>query len=166
MVKQLQPPKIGSRYENVGGEKLARIEKSIEIEAPPEKIWPFVYWDKVPQWFDQIKKAEYKSKYKDRIGATAHVVGDAGSMKAEWDAETTEWTENSKFAWRTTAGSFTGFGSMTLSPVNSGTKATFVMDYDLPYSVLGKLIDKLRVSKDLDRGAERAMEKLKEITER
>jgi uncharacterized membrane protein len=145
---------------------LARIEKSIEIKAPGEKIWPMVFWDKVPEWMDQIKKAEYTSKYRDRIGATAHVMGDAGSIKAEWDAETTEWIENEKFAWRTTAGSLTGFGSFTLSAVKAGTKATFLMDYDLPYSFLGKLVDKLRVSKDLEKGTEKALKKLKEITEK
>ena len=124
---------------------MARIEKSIEIEAPVEQVWPMIFWDRVPEWMDQIKKAWYTSKYKDQIGATAHVMGDAGSIKAEWDAETTEWTENEKFAWRTTAGTFTGFGSMTLSQIDTGTRATFLMDYDLPYSFLGKLVDKLRV---------------------
>jgi uncharacterized membrane protein len=145
---------------------LARIEKSIEIEAPAEKIWPMVFWDKVPLWMDVIKKAECTSKYRDRIGATAHVNGEAGGVKAEWDAETTEWTENEKFAWRTTAGGLTGFGSMTLSPVKAGTKATFLMDYDLPYSFLGKLVDKLRVSRDLEKGTEKGLKKLKEIAEK
>ena len=145
---------------------MAKIERSIDIEAPPEKVWPMVYWDKIPQWLDMIKKAEFTSKDKDKLGATAHVVGEAAGIKAEWDAETTEWTENKRFAWRTTAGTFTGFGSMTLSPVKAGTKATFLMDYDLPYSFLGKLVDKLRVSKQMDKEFRIGMEKLKEIGER
>ena len=145
---------------------MARIEKSIGINASPEKVWPMVYWDKVPQWYAQIKKAEYTSNYKDRIGAIAHVLAEAGGTKSEWDAETTEWIENKKFGWRTTAGSFTGFGSMTLAPFKAGTKATFVMDYDLPYSILGKLIDKLRVSRAIEKGIEKGMENLKEIMEK
>jgi uncharacterized membrane protein len=148
-----------------GGNVLARIEKTIEIEAPVEQVWPMVFWDKVPAWMDQIKNARYTSKYKDQIGATAHVVGEAGGIKSEWEAETTEWMENEKFAWRTTTGTFTGFGSMTLNQIDKGTRATFLMDYDLPYSFLGKLVDKLRVSRDLERGTERALKKLKKITE-
>ncbi len=144
---------------------MARIEKSIEIFAPAEKIWPLVYWDKVPQWMDQIKRAAYTSEYKDRLGATAHVSGGAGGIRAEWDAETTEWRENEKFGWRTFAGTFTGFGSMTLTSSDVGTQATFVMDYDLPYSFLGKLVDRLRVSRDLERGTERALKKLKDLAE-
>lgn len=145
---------------------MARIEKSVDINAPAEKIWPMVYWDRVPEWMDQIKKAAYTSEYKDRLGATAHVIGDAGGIRAEWDAETTEWVENEKFGWRTFAGSFTGFGSMTLTPIRAGTKATFLMDYDLPYSFLGKLVDRLRVSRDLERGTERALRKLKALSEK
>lgn len=145
---------------------MAKIERSIDIEAPPEKVWPMVYWDKVPQWLDMIKTAEFTSKDKDRLGATAHVAGEIAGIKAQWDAETTEWTENQKFAWRTIAGTFTGFGSMTLSPVEAGTKVTFLMDYDLPYSFLGKLVDKLRVSKQMDKEFKIGMEKLKEIAEK
>jgi uncharacterized membrane protein len=145
---------------------LAKIEKSIDIEAPPEKIWPMVYWDKIPQWMDIIPKAEFTSKNKDGLGAIAHVNGEAGGIKSEWVAETTEWNENKRFAWRTLSGTFTAFGSMTLTPTKTGTRATIIMDYDLPYSFLGKLVDKLRVSKDMDKGFTRAMEKLKEITER
>lgn len=145
---------------------MARIEKSIDINAPAEKIWPMVYWDRVPEWMDQIKKAAYTSEYKDRLGATAHVIGEAGGIRAEWDAETTEWVENEKFGWRTFAGSFTGFGSMTLTPIRAGTKATFLMDYDLPYSFLGKLVDRLRVSRDLERGTEKALRKLKTLSQK
>ena len=145
---------------------MARIEKSIVINAPAEKVWPMVYWDRVPDWMDGITQAAYTSEYKDKVGATAHVQGDAGSIKAEWDAETTEWLENQKFAWRTFAGSFTGFGSMTLATIGAGTKATFLMDYDLPYSFLGRLVDKLRVSKDLEKGTEKALKKLKELVEK
>jgi uncharacterized membrane protein len=145
---------------------LARIERSINIGAPPEKIWSLIFWDKVPQWFDTVKKAEYTTKFKDRVGAVAHVSGEAGGVKAEWDAETTEWIENVKYSWRTTAGNFTGVGSMKLSPIETGIKATFIMDYDLPYSILGKIIDKIRVSKDIDQSCKRGLEKLREISEK
>ena len=145
---------------------LAKIEQTINVEAPPEKVWPMVYYDKIPQWLEMIKKSEFITKEKGVLGAKAHMVAEIAGIKAEWDAETTEWTENERFAWRTTAGTFTGFGSMTLKPIKEGTKATVTMDYDLPYSFLGKLIDKLRVGKQMDKGFKVGMEKLKEIVER
>ncbi len=144
---------------------MVRIERSILINVSSEKVWSMVFWDRVPEWMDQVKTVKYVSEYKDRIGATAHLSGQVGSIKAEFDAETTEWVENERFAWRTSSGTFTGFGWIALTPINSVTKATFVMDYDLPYSFLGVPIDRLRVVRDLERGTDRALEKLKRLVE-
>jgi uncharacterized membrane protein len=144
---------------------MTRIEKSIEIQASPEEVWPLVYWDRVPQWMDQIKKAKYTSKEKEGVGVVAHVCAEAAGIKSEWDAETTEWTEGRRYAWRTTAGTFTGIGSMTLIPNAAGTEAIFMMDYDLPYSIFGKIVDKLRVCRAIEKGTEQGLEKLKSTLE-
>lgn len=114
---------------------------------------------------DIIKRVEYTSEEKDKVGATAHWIGEAGGVKSEWDTETTEWEQYKRGAWRTTAGTFTGIGSMILNPTQTGTRATFMMDYELPYSILGKLIDKLRVFKAVNRGVEKGLEKLKKTIE-
>ena len=115
---------------------------------------------------DIIKKVEFTSEEKEKIGATAHWIGEAGGVKSEWDTETTEWKPYERGAWRTTAGTFTGIGSMTLSPTGEGTKATFMMEYELPYSILGKIIDKLRVFKAIEKGTIRALKNLKEMAEK
>jgi uncharacterized membrane protein len=145
---------------------LARIEESIEINASPQKIWPLIRWDKIPEWMVIIKKVEYTSEEKETIGATAHWVGEAGGLKSEWDTETTEWDLYNRGAWRSTAGTFTGIGSMTLNPIQSGTKATLMMDYELPYSFLGKTIDKLRICKIIEKGTISSLKNLKGIAEK
>jgi uncharacterized membrane protein len=124
-----------------------------------------IRWDRVPEWMDMIKKVEYTSEQKETVGATAHWIGEAGGVKSEWDTETTEWEVNERGAWRSIRGTFTGIGSITLNPSENGTKATFIMDYDLPYSILGKIIDKLRVCKAVEKGITRALKKLKELVE-
>ena len=144
---------------------MTRIEQSIEINATPKEIWPMIRWDRVPEWMDIIKKVEYTSEHKETVGATAHWIGEACGVKSEWDTETTEWELNERGAWRSTEGTFTGIGSMTLNPSEKGTKATFMMDYDLPYSIVGKIIDKLRVYKAVERGTTRALKKLKILAE-
>jgi len=57
------------------------MEKSIEIKAPPEKVWEMVALDRLPEWMDglEMKSAKYtsevrKSEDKYRVGASAHVV--------------------------------------------------------------------------------------------
>ena len=144
---------------------MARIEESVEINASARKIWPVVRWDKVPQWMDIIEKVEFTSEETDKTGATAHWIGEAGGVKSEWDTETTEWEPFRREAWRTTAGNLTCIGSVTLTPTEVGTKATFMMDYELPHSVLGRAIDKLRVYRAIEKGAKTGLRRLKEISE-
>ena len=144
---------------------MARIEESVEINASARKIWQIVRWDKVPRWLDIVKKVEFTSEETDKTGATAHWIGEAGGVKSEWDTETTEWEPFRREAWRTTAGNLTCSGSVTLTPTEVGTKATFMMDYELPHSVLGRAIDKLRVYRAIEKGAKTGLRRLKEISE-
>ena len=144
---------------------MTRIEKSIEIKAPPEKALPMIDWDGWTQWYDPFKKVEWTSKDKRKVGATVHVTVELAGIKAVWDGETTEYTENEKVAWRSTGGNFTGFGFNALSPTKDGTKVTIMMDYDLPYSILGKLIDKLRFHKAAEKSFDVALKKMKNMLE-
>ncbi len=88
------------------------------------------------------------------------------ALKATWDGETTEYIENEKVAWRSTGGNFTGFGFNALSPTKAGTKVTLVNDYELPYSILGKLIDKLRFHKAMEKSYDDGLKKLKDMMEK
>ena len=53
----------------------------------------------------------------------------------------------------------------TLEPTAKGTKLTSTMDYELPYSILGKLVDKLRVSRDVEKTMERTLRDTKKALE-
>ena len=57
---------------------------------------------------------------------------------------------------------------MNLNSIESEarTRATFMMDYELPYSFLGKIIDKLRVCKAIEKGANTGLKNLKQIAEK
>ena len=145
---------------------MTRIEKSIEIKASPEKVFPMMFWDGWMKWFAPFKKVDYTSKEKNKAGSTVHVIGELAGLKAEFDGENQETIENEKVAWRTTGGNFTGFGFNALSPTKAGTKVTIMMDYELPYSFLGKIIDKLRFHKALEKGIETGLNKLKDMMEK
>ena len=92
-------------------------------------------------------------------------VAEAGGIKAKWDSEVSEWKENEKIAWHSIGGQVAMTSSMTFSPIKDGTKMTFEMDYNLPYSIFGKIIDILWVGKDIDKSNERGMKKIKELFE-
>ncbi len=144
---------------------MTRIEKSIDINAPAEKIWSLLYWERTPEWYEAFKTVTHTSGVKNDVGETVHVKGEVGGMKAEWDGETTEKVENQKVGWRSVGGSFTGFGSHSLTPTTTGTKVTMVLDYDLPYSVLGKIMDKLKFHKAFEKTIDDGLKKLKVVAE-
>jgi len=46
-----------------------RVEASIEIAAPPKKIWPFLIEpEKILKWFTLLKKFEYTSEQRSGVG--------------------------------------------------------------------------------------------------
>lgn len=144
---------------------MAKIERSIDINAPPHKVWPLLFWDRLPEWLDLFKNVECTSSEKRVVGATFHARGEAANVKTEFDVEITELVENEKAIWRSTGGNFTGFGTTILKKTETGSRITFTIDYELPYSILGKIIDKFMVSGEIEKGFERGLEKLKKILE-
>ena len=84
-----------------GGDILGRIEKLIEIKAPPEKVWEMLAFDRHKEWDEQMQKGlnslEFTSEVhtpedKYRVGATAHV----NMREGKFDFEITESLENEK----------------------------------------------------------------------
>jgi carbon monoxide dehydrogenase subunit G len=80
--------------------------------------------------------------------------------------EVTEFVKNKKMVARTIGASkFKSTLLFTLEPTAKGTKLTYSYDYELPYSVLGKLIDKLKVGKDIEKNIGAMMENIKKALE-
>ena len=145
---------------------MARVEKSIEVNVPPEKIWPLVKWENVPEVFESLKKMEWTSEEHNKVGSTLHLTTEVAGVKQESDVEITDWVENEKAGWRTIGGNAKIIFSSTFSPTKNGTKVTFTQDYELPYSILGKIIDKLRFHKAIEKDTENALIKLKAMAEK
>ena len=146
---------------------MGKFTKSVEVEASPEKVFAFILdKEKMNEVTKGFSEWEPTSKGPAGVGSTAHYVGSAGGKQAEWDMETTEFVKNKKLASRTIGASkFKMTDSFTLEPTAKGTKMTYSMDYELPYSVLGKLVDKLKVGKDIDKSMGEMMENIKKALE-
>jgi len=154
---------------------LGRIEKSIQIRAPPEKVWEMLAFDRQPEWMgggEGLKSAEYTSKVrtpkdKYRVGASAHLVTKDAE---ELDFEITESLENEKITCRGSQkvrglGNITVILTYSLRPTEAGTEITFLDDYKMS-SILGKILDKLFAQRMGEKEAEKSLEKLKSILEK
>ncbi len=148
---------------------MGRIEKSIEIGAPPEKVWEMLALDRWPEWMDGWKNAKYtsevhKPKDKYKVGALAHIT----ELRTKYDFEITESLENEKITF-SSKGRGGGRTTMTityiLGRVEDGTKLTYAIDYEPPWGILGKGLGRLFRGVG-EKGVEKELKKLKSILEK
>ena len=145
---------------------MARIEKSIEINAPVGKVFTYLKdFEKMPEWNPSCKSHKITSKGKIGVGSTSHIVMESMGQKMEYDSELTEYVENKKLSWHSDKPSRMD-GTFAFTPIDKGTKLTFIMDYDLPYSIFGAILDKLKMSKEIEKALDEATKNLKKILEK
>ena len=120
-----------------------KVQDSIEITAPQEKIWPFlVEPDNVLKWCKTFKKFEYTTQQRSGVGTPFYVEEKAGGPLMKLNFAATEWVENKKLAFKMTSG--TGVKNYeqiwTLEPTASGSTFTFAEEVELPFGIIGNLI--------------------------
>jgi uncharacterized membrane protein len=151
----------------LGGDVLTIIEKTIEIEASANKIWPLTHWDKMPLWFTLFKDAEPISPEQNKVGSRLHVTSEAVNVWNSMDIEITEFTEGGEGtrAWKTTGGKVQAAGAIFLKPEDGRTQMYMVGEYKLPYGAIGRMQDRIRVHRAFEESFEESSRRLKEIAE-
>jgi len=147
---------------------LGRIEKSIEIMAPPEKVWEMLALDRMPEWKEGCKSVMFTSEVrtpedKYKVGATARFIDQHSKLMMT----IVDSLENVKVTYRSSY-SFVHRIDLTyvLELVEKGTKLTYVVNYEMiRWGILGKIIFKLMMMAS-EGEIERSLEKLKSILEK
>ena len=124
-------------------ETKVKVQKSIEIAAPPEKVWPFlVEPENVLKWCITFKKFGYTSKQRSGVGTTLYIEEKAGGPLMKLNFVIDEWEENKKLALKMTSGNFVkGYEQwQTIEPIPSGSRFTFAEDVKMPWWIIGRLI--------------------------
>jgi uncharacterized protein YndB with AHSA1/START domain len=121
-----------------------KVHRSIEIEAPPEKIWPFlVEPDKILKWCITFIKFEYTNEQRSGVGGTFYLEEKAGGPLMKLNFRITEWIKNKRIAFSMTSGNFVKDynQSWTVETAPSGSKFTFMEEVTLPYGIIGKIME-------------------------
>lgn len=149
---------------------MPRFKKSIEIKAPPEKV--FAVLDdspNFPKWQRGVKEVRITSnngsRLEDRTGEVAHFVAEFGGFKLEWESEVVKWVKNRLFVIESRSGLLRPRGNDIVEPIKGGTKVTWDMQYDMPFFIIGKVIDTLLFRRIFERQVERNLENLKKLLE-
>jgi len=156
---------------------VARIEKSIEIKAPPEKVWEILALDRFQEWSEEYRKSlksmEYTSEVqtpedKFRVGTSAHV-NMKGMGMGEMDFEISESLENERITYlgkRPRDNQPIANLTFILEPVEEGTKFTHIYDYKMPLGIIGKFLDKAYSQRWGENKMEKELEEIKSIVEK
>jgi carbon monoxide dehydrogenase subunit G len=157
----------------LGGDVLGRVEKSIEIRAPPEKVWEMLALDRLLEWNEgwqkSLKSVEYISEVRTvedklRVGAYAHGIPKKQGEPTSF--EIAESLENEKMAYSFLVGKLARvLVTYLLKPVEKGTKLTYSIDYEMSWGIFGKMLGRLAVIGG-DKEVERDLERFKSILEK
>jgi len=120
----------------------------------------------VPGYERDLNSVEYTSEVhtledKLRVGATAQGIP---KKKGEYNFEIMESLKNQRMAYRL-SGSLNVLVTSILEPVQQGTKFTYVYDYQMPWGILGKVVEKLLIGQ-LKKESENSLENLRSILEK
>jgi uncharacterized protein YndB with AHSA1/START domain len=151
---------------------MGRVESSVAIEAPIEKVFVFLSNPKNQEkiFVDSDFKIEDISQQPVGVGTRFRISAVIGgrTVKPHWH-EIIKFEENSKIVNSEVKGGGGVFKKehliFDLEPIKSGTKLTITEDYKFPYSVLGTVIDKLMAKKGFERWIQSGALKAKEILE-
>jgi uncharacterized membrane protein len=121
---------------------MSHITTSEEIAAPVEAVFAFVddHRNTTRYMKDLTKWAPVGSKSHGK-GAKFEVAMKAGPMTLSSVVDITTWTENRAIGWKSTEG-FKQTGKWSFTASDSGTEATFDMDFELPGGIAGRMLSR------------------------
>ena len=141
---------------------MAKIQRSIIINAPPEKVFAYLQDQmNLPEWLPGM--IEVRNITGSDVGRRFEWTYKMLGIHFNGESEVTEVIQNERFVLKSKAG-IESIWVYTYEPHEGGTKLSLDLDYKVPVPALGKLAEKL-VLKTNEREAELAMENIKTIVE-
>ena len=144
-----------------------KIQRSIEITASPEKIWPFLIEpEKILKWFDLLRKFEYTSDKRSGAGTTFYYEEKSGGQLMKINYKITEWTVNKRLAFGATSGSLKKDDQVwSIEATSSGSKFTMFEDLEMPMGIIGKIIGATIGGSMIGKNMEKILANLKRLVE-
>jgi uncharacterized membrane protein len=143
---------------------MARVETSIVIKAPVEKV--FNYLDDPmsnPEWLPGMIDVKDVVQTPDKVGTHFRWTYKMAGMRFEGETTTTEYVANKRIVTKSKGG-ISSTWTFTFDPHPEGAKLTVAVDYSIPIPVIGKLAESL-VLKQNEREANLALTNVKEKVE-
>ena len=142
---------------------MAKIEESVEIKRPVDKVFAYTTEAKSwPKWQSIIMEAEQTSQGPMCVGATFKGTSRMMGLSMKWTAKVTEYEPNRKWAKNITCGSMIIEEHVTYDPIEGRIKFTIV--YDMKVGGFLKLFSPMVVS-SMRKETKKSLSSLKSILE-
>ena len=142
---------------------MARIEESVEIKRPADKVFAYTTDAKTwTKWQSTFPEAEQTSQGPVGVGTTFRGSLHQMGLTMKWTAKAAEYEANRKFGKNITCGSISIQQHNTYEPAGEGTKFTIV--YDMKVGGFMKLLSPMIVC-STRKGLKKALGNLKGLLE-
>ncbi len=124
---------------------MARVEASVEIKRPVEKVFAFTTDAKSwPEWQSVIPKSEQTSQGSVGVGTTFKGVSHMMGLSMKWTAQATEYAPTKNFGKTITSAGMIIKQRNTYDPIAGGVK--FTITYDITVRGVFKLFSPMLIS--------------------
>jgi uncharacterized membrane protein len=142
------------------------VEQSIEIESPVSAVFGMIadQPERQPEWWPPIELQERVSPPPTDIGSVSHYVYNMMGVKIRGDHKVQEMRRDEYMRVKTISGIDSQF-EFFFQPHGSGTYLTIRVNYSLPGSVIGQLLNKMVIEKKNEDDLRDGLANLKAIME-
>jgi uncharacterized protein YndB with AHSA1/START domain len=143
-----------------------RIQRSIDIPASPDKIWPFlVEPDKIQKWFTLLRKFEYTGIKQGGVGSTFYYEEKSGPQLMKLNYVVTEWVDNKRLVFVLTSGPLKKDSQVwSLEAITSGSRFTMTEDVEIARGIIDRIITPI-LKGMIGKNIEKIQHNLKELIE-
>ena len=146
------------------------VTKSIIMNAPIEQV--FMYYarpEHIAGHFPEeakMKVIPIKITEGWGVGTVMRIIGEFGGRTMQWDSITCQVTKNKKIVSKALNGPFKkNVITVNFEEINDTTKVTFEADYILPNFIIGIIIDRLHIRKQVINGMDSSLQEVKKSVE-
>ena len=147
---------------------MTKLFNEITINAPVEKIWNVLAnLEALDKYDPTVKESVLVSSEKSGLEAKRKV--DMKDGKNWFEEKVTVWKPNEALTYQLTACSFPIHGlkhSYSFEKSGNQTKLKQIMEYEVKYRLLGKILDRLMIRKQTDNGIKKFFTGLKDYVEK
>jgi len=138
------------------------VEQFVDIPAPVEAVFGLIadQPERQPEWWGQFELQERVTPAPTRLGSVSHYVYNMLGVAINGEHEVVGITRPEYLHVRTTSGIDSAF-EFFFAPHNGGTRLTVRVDYRLPGSVIGQLLNRVIIEQKNEENLREALNRLK-----